>query len=250
MGLSFEYYLPPRSTPRLPAKMTRAVRSRSSPYWSNIKPCVPKTALETLAYQSAPPPSEFVRLGGQIKGCNLTFEFDIDARSVARRGLGGFIGIVEPIRGIGKTHLLVRSVVGFCIPLGIGPGGVTTNIGKHGTHTTYSIPGTGISYRTGSHKSGSQGGGLGCFGFLQHVHPSWGQFTWGYNRRAATGDICWIITNTCCASGRQKRHYWRQRFRKYAGLCRSPASQAPSLMNKWIARAANRSADVCHDLMT
>ncbi len=46
----------------------------------------------------------------------------------------------------------------------VGGRGVTTNIGKHGAHTTYSIPGTGINYRTGSHKSGSQGGGLGCFG--------------------------------------------------------------------------------------
>jgi hypothetical protein len=48
----------------------------------------------------------------------------------------------------------------------VGGRGATTNIGKHGAHTTYSIPGTGISYRTGSHKSGSQGGGLGCFGLF------------------------------------------------------------------------------------
>ena len=46
----------------------------------------------------------------------------------------------------------------------VGSRGVTTNIGKHGTHTTYSIPGTGISYRSGSHRSGGQRGGLGCLG--------------------------------------------------------------------------------------
>jgi hypothetical protein len=46
----------------------------------------------------------------------------------------------------------------------VGGHGVTTNIGKHGAHTTYSIPGTGISYRTGSHKRGNHGtgSGLGC----------------------------------------------------------------------------------------
>jgi Protein of unknown function (DUF4236) len=53
----------------------------------------------------------------------------------------------------------------------VGGRGATTNIGKHGTHTTYSIPGTGISYRTGSHKSGSDSTGFGCcglcfFGFI------------------------------------------------------------------------------------
>ena len=46
----------------------------------------------------------------------------------------------------------------------VGGHGATTNIGKHGTHTTYSIPGTGISYRTGSHKSGSGSTGFGCCG--------------------------------------------------------------------------------------
>src|ERR1700746_3380266 len=46
----------------------------------------------------------------------------------------------------------------------VGARGATTNIGKHGTHTTYSIPGTGISYRTGSHKSGSDSTGVGCLG--------------------------------------------------------------------------------------
>jgi uncharacterized protein DUF4236 len=53
----------------------------------------------------------------------------------------------------------------------VGGRGATTNIGKHGTHTTYSIPGTGISYRTGSHNSGSDSTGVGCcalsfFGFI------------------------------------------------------------------------------------
>jgi hypothetical protein len=53
----------------------------------------------------------------------------------------------------------------------VGGRGATTNIGKHGTHTTYSIPGTGISYRTGSHKSVSDSAGFGCcglcfFGFI------------------------------------------------------------------------------------
>jgi hypothetical protein len=53
----------------------------------------------------------------------------------------------------------------------VGGRGATTNIGKHGSHTTYSIPGTGISYRTGSHKSGSGTTGFGCcglcfFGFI------------------------------------------------------------------------------------
>jgi hypothetical protein len=53
----------------------------------------------------------------------------------------------------------------------VGGRGATANIGKHGTHTTYSIPGTGISYRTGSHKSRSGSTGLGCcglgfFGFI------------------------------------------------------------------------------------
>jgi hypothetical protein len=53
----------------------------------------------------------------------------------------------------------------------VGGRGATTNIGKHGTHTTYSIPGTGISYRTGSHNSGSNSTGVGCcalsfFGFI------------------------------------------------------------------------------------
>jgi Protein of unknown function (DUF4236) len=53
----------------------------------------------------------------------------------------------------------------------VGGRGATTNIGKHGTHTTYSIPGTGISYRTGSHKSGSDSTSVGCcalcfFGFI------------------------------------------------------------------------------------
>jgi hypothetical protein len=53
----------------------------------------------------------------------------------------------------------------------VGGRGAMTNIGKHGTHTTYSIPGTGISYRTGSHKSGSDSTGFGCcglcvFGFI------------------------------------------------------------------------------------
>jgi Protein of unknown function (DUF4236) len=53
----------------------------------------------------------------------------------------------------------------------VGGRGATANIGKHGTHTTYSIPGTGISYRTGSHKSGSGITGFGwcglCFfGFI------------------------------------------------------------------------------------
>jgi Protein of unknown function (DUF4236) len=53
----------------------------------------------------------------------------------------------------------------------VGGHGATTNIGRHGTHTTYSIPGTGISYRTGSHKSGSDSTGFGCcgvgfFGFI------------------------------------------------------------------------------------
>jgi hypothetical protein len=53
----------------------------------------------------------------------------------------------------------------------VGGRGATANIGKHGTHTTYSIPGTGISYRTGSHKCGSESAGLGCcglgfFGFI------------------------------------------------------------------------------------
>src|SRR5260221_9848755 len=56
----------------------------------------------------------------------------------------------------------------------VGGRGATTNIGKHGTHTTYSIPGTGISYRTGSHKGGSDSAGLGCcglcfFGFITLV---------------------------------------------------------------------------------
>jgi hypothetical protein len=46
----------------------------------------------------------------------------------------------------------------------VGGRGATTNIGKHDTHTTYSIPGTGISYRTGSHKSRSDSTGVGCFG--------------------------------------------------------------------------------------
>jgi hypothetical protein len=46
----------------------------------------------------------------------------------------------------------------------VGGRGATTNIGKRGTHTTYSIPGTGISYRTGSHKSGSGSTGFGCCG--------------------------------------------------------------------------------------
>jgi hypothetical protein len=50
--------------------------------------------------------------------------------------------------------------------LSIGGHGVTTNIGKHGTHTTYSIPGTGISYRTGSHKRGSQGGASDALAFF------------------------------------------------------------------------------------
>src|ERR1700756_4237863 len=53
----------------------------------------------------------------------------------------------------------------------VGGRGATANIGKHGTHTTYSIPGTGISYRTGSYKSGSGSTGVGCcglcfFGFI------------------------------------------------------------------------------------
>jgi Protein of unknown function (DUF4236) len=53
----------------------------------------------------------------------------------------------------------------------VGGRGATANIGKHGTHTTYSIPGTGISYRTGSHKSGTGSTGFGCcglcfFGFI------------------------------------------------------------------------------------
>src|SRR5260221_14361279 len=53
----------------------------------------------------------------------------------------------------------------------VGGRGARANIGKHGTHTTCSIPGTGISYRTGSHKSGSDSTGLGCcrfcfFGFI------------------------------------------------------------------------------------
>lgn len=46
----------------------------------------------------------------------------------------------------------------------VGGRGATTNIGKHGTLTTYSIPGTGISYRTGSHKTGSGSTSFGCCG--------------------------------------------------------------------------------------
>jgi hypothetical protein len=48
----------------------------------------------------------------------------------------------------------------------VGGHGATTNFGKHGTHTTYSIPGTGISYRTGSHRGGGHGAGLGCLGLF------------------------------------------------------------------------------------
>jgi Protein of unknown function (DUF4236) len=50
--------------------------------------------------------------------------------------------------------------------LSVGGRGVTTNIGRRGTHTTYSIPGTGISYRTGSRQSGSDSIGLGCCGLF------------------------------------------------------------------------------------
>jgi uncharacterized protein DUF4236 len=48
----------------------------------------------------------------------------------------------------------------------VGGRGTTTNIGKHGTHTTYSIPGTGISYRTGIRKHASRSAGLGYLGLF------------------------------------------------------------------------------------
>jgi hypothetical protein len=46
----------------------------------------------------------------------------------------------------------------------VGGHGTTANISKHGAHTTYSIPGNGVGYRTGTHKTGNQGAGLGCLG--------------------------------------------------------------------------------------
>jgi hypothetical protein len=59
------------------------------------------------------------------------------------------IKILPGIRlNVGKSGINSLSVRGR---------GATTNIGNHGTHTTYSIPGTGISYRTVSHKSGGAG---------------------------------------------------------------------------------------------
>jgi len=46
----------------------------------------------------------------------------------------------------------------------VGGRGVTTNVAKRGTYATCSIPGTGISYRTGSRKSATKSGNPGCLG--------------------------------------------------------------------------------------
>jgi Protein of unknown function (DUF4236) len=53
--------------------------------------------------------------------------------------------------------------------LSVGGHGATVNLSKKGVRSTYSIPGTGISYRSGpSHGSGNRSstGGVGCLGFL------------------------------------------------------------------------------------
>jgi uncharacterized protein DUF4236 len=132
--------------------------------------------------------------------------------------------------------------------LSIGGRGATTNIGKHGAHTTYSIPGTGISYRTGSRKSGSQGGGVGCFRlclcvvalaffsmFTHHEDNSLGaaaaeppQATPVQSSPTPVARL--VDKNTALQNSASETT---------PTSLGSPASRAPSLINKWIVRAAD-----------
>jgi Protein of unknown function (DUF4236) len=71
-----------------------------------------------------------------------------------------------------RFHKRIRILKGLYVNLGskkgpsvsVGGHGVTTNISGRGVHETFSLPGTGISYRTQNRAvkaKGGQGGGCG-----------------------------------------------------------------------------------------